>query len=239
MQIMFWFVVLSICAMIAKQIFLRWSSVMSLSLNRAWIAMPFWVENDTPVKFVIIALDYLTDDATYLDTLQMEINKFAWLNHQNPDWKWLTDPMLFSGFAAEPGDNVFNYGARPICAVELNLNPNPKAGVDNWYGSASVANYGMAFFGNVDGPCGPAIFINSLKSLLHPPDVIYDHVYISLKRGISGSGTITAIAPYPYVNTAVYPSGEAAFWQAYERPVSLGLQIGSYYQPLQNPPLGG
>ena len=231
--------VFPICAKMTPEIISGGTSPLSLSLIRKWLAMPFFGGQDEPIRFETVPLTFISDQDNYQTTWNTELVKYAWLNHHNPDWRFLSDPLLNSYFYCGGGEGVYNYQEYAINVVELEVQVNRNAHIDKWYGTPDVANYGMAWLGDEKAPCSPTFFINKLRQLIHSPEPFYTHLYLSLKPGVSISGIITAIAPYPFVCIAFYPSEGDAYWSPYEMPTFLGVTPGQFYPPLQKPPLGG
>ena len=172
---------------------------------------------------------YSVDDLTFESTQYDELNKWAWANHQNPDWLWMTEPEEEETQGIQSDQVHTLAGDLPIIAARITLNTNQAGYIDRWYGSSNFRCLGVAMWGNGEDPSNGAIFLDRPLVSLQAPNYTYTSLYILLKPGVTGNVLLTPHARYPFIGSAVYPSGDDPYWAAWNYPRYLGLREGKLY----------
>jgi hypothetical protein len=132
--------------------------------------------------------NYVFDGDTGYGELSAELNKIAWLNYNNPDWKLLIDP---SSSVSASGTGVLDLGPTSygVGAVVIDITGGGST-VDKWYGSPDFGIYGAYVIG--DGTrYGQTRWIN-LPSQIDYIDSVRqgNSVRVFLKKGVTASVTV-------------------------------------------------
>jgi hypothetical protein len=134
-------------------------------------------------------IDYGTvyDGASGYCSLPFEMAVFQWLNRLNPDWKQVLNPtpITVTGLTGEGVIAVPN-----LASADLTIDPG-NTPPDFWWGSNTIAKYGVLSAMSGEFISMPLQFINALKTNFNFDYALYDGLYYNLAPGCTLSGLIS------------------------------------------------